>query len=167
MKKKLNTEAIANELSGGSAFFQQAREQAAPAPAPAPDTTPPPPAELHAPLPEQPATSGVPPSPRSPVPPAGTYGADVGDQRTGPTGVPPGRRKINRHPFDVYTDQVARLKWLSLQEQLAGGQGSMSRMVREAIDAYLALHEPASEGEQGGGGTGVGDQRTPPVVDKQ
>ena len=160
MKKKLNTEAIANELSGGSAFFRRAREETASAPPPAAATTPEqtvaagqhPPATSLAPAParSEPHEPPAPqqgeqhssPSPRPPVPPAGTYGTDVGDLRTEPTGVPPGQRRIHRHPFDVYTDQVTRLKRLALHETLAGGQGSMSRMVREAIDAYLALHEP-------------------------
>ena len=73
----------------------------------------------------------VPPFPRSPV----------GDERPSPPGVPVGRRPIHRHPFDVYSDQVTRLKRLAMQETLAGGLGSMSRMVREAIDKYLADHE--------------------------
>ena len=160
MKKKLNTEAIANELSGGSAFFPHDREQPAPSPPLAADDAPgqtvaagqqppatslapsPPLAEPQGPLTTRAGEDNSYPSPRPPVPSVGTYGADVGNLRTGPTGIPPGRRRINRHPFDVYTDQVARLKRLALHETLAGGQGSMSRMVREAIDAYLALHEP-------------------------
>src|SRR5205807_9616477 len=50
-----------------------------------------------------------------------------------------GRRKIkSRHPFDIYEDQVEELKKLSLEDRLRGGAGSMSAMVREAIDEYIA-----------------------------
>ncbi len=49
------------------------------------------------------------------------------------------RRKIkSRHPFDIYEDQVEELKKLSLEDRMRGGSGSMSAMVREAIDEYIA-----------------------------
>lgn len=50
-----------------------------------------------------------------------------------------GRRKIkSRHAFDVYEDQVEALQQLALQDRMRGGAGSMSAMVREAIDDYIA-----------------------------
>ena len=50
-----------------------------------------------------------------------------------------GKRKIkSRHPFDIYEDQVEELKKLSLEDRMRGGAGSMSAMVREAIDDYIA-----------------------------
>src|SRR5260221_10755041 len=51
-------------------------------------------------------------------------------------GVPPGhRRKIKqRHPFDIYEDQLETLKQLALEDRMRGDLGSMSAMVREAID---------------------------------
>src|SRR2546423_7298209 len=50
-----------------------------------------------------------------------------------------GRRKIkSRHPFDIYEDQVDKLKELSLEDRRRGGAGSMSAMVREAIDQYIS-----------------------------
>ena len=50
-----------------------------------------------------------------------------------------GRRKIkSRHPFDIYEDQNDTLKQLSLEDRKRGGQGSMSAMVREALDDYIA-----------------------------
>ncbi len=53
--------------------------------------------------------------------------------------VPIGRRKIkSRHPFDIYEDQDEELRKLSLEDQMRGGKGSMSAMVREAIDDYIA-----------------------------
>jgi hypothetical protein len=50
---------------------------------------------------------------------------------------PSGRRIITRNSFEIYEDQMASLRHLSLEEKMEGKLGSMSRMVREAIDAYL------------------------------
>jgi hypothetical protein len=54
-----------------------------------------------------------------------------------PSAAPKKREIKRRQPFDVYQDQVDLLKKLSLQAQLNGEIGSMSRMVREALDNYL------------------------------
>jgi hypothetical protein len=43
-----------------------------------------------------------------------------------------------RHPFDIYRDQYESLQELSLEERKQGGVGSMSAMVREAIDELIA-----------------------------
>lgn len=52
---------------------------------------------------------------------------------------PTTRRKIkSRHSFDVYEDQVEELQQLALEDRMRGGAGSMSAMVREAIDEYIA-----------------------------
>ena len=48
------------------------------------------------------------------------------------------QRILKRHPFEFYRDQLDALKQLSLTDQMAGGRGNMSEMVREALDAYLA-----------------------------
>ena len=58
-------------------------------------------------------------------------------QQTKPLDNAPKRQIRRRHPFDVYEDQVVRLKQLSLKAQANGGVGSMSEMVREALDDYL------------------------------
>jgi hypothetical protein len=42
-----------------------------------------------------------------------------------------------RHPFDIYQDQYETLKQLGLEERKQGGVGSMSAMVREAIDSLI------------------------------
>src|SRR6266566_8478628 len=56
--------------------------------------------------------------------------------------VPPtttSKRKIkSRHAFDIYEDQVEALKRLSLEDRMRGGAGSMSAMVRDAIDEFIA-----------------------------
>ena len=65
--------------------------------------------------------------PRTPVPPV----RDVLPVGTG-------RRKIkSRHPFDIYEDQLEQLKQLSLEDRMRGGVGSMSAMVRKALDDYF------------------------------
>ena len=48
------------------------------------------------------------------------------------------RMMKQRHPFDIYTDQYDELKQLALEDRMRGGAGSMSAMVREAIDDYIA-----------------------------
>jgi hypothetical protein len=50
---------------------------------------------------------------------------------------PNGKRIITRNSFEVYEDQMDSLRDRSYQEKRAGRLGSMSAMVREAIDAYL------------------------------
>lgn len=53
--------------------------------------------------------------------------------------MPANRRKIkSRHPFDIYEDQVETLKQLSVEDRMRGGTGSMSAMVREALDEFIA-----------------------------
>ena len=76
--------------------------------------------------------------------PGGRAVASSGRQVAGsPAG--PIKRFVVRRGFDYYEDQLATLKKLSLREQMAGRDGSMSRMVREALDEYLAKHTPDSD----------------------
>ncbi len=42
-----------------------------------------------------------------------------------------------RHPFDIYQDQYESLRELAAEERKQGGAGSMSAMVREALDNYI------------------------------
>ena len=51
--------------------------------------------------------------------------------------VRPPKRIRRRHPFDIYEDQLERLKDLKTRAMRRGEESSMSRMVREALDAYL------------------------------
>lgn len=48
-----------------------------------------------------------------------------------------GKRIITRNSFEIYEDQMDSLRKLSFQEKMEGKLGSMSAMVREAIDTYL------------------------------
>ncbi|MDF2972587.1 MAG: hypothetical protein K0R61_3037, partial [Microvirga sp.] len=64
--------------------------------------------------------------------------SDIPERATARTGDrPTGRRIIARHSFELYDDQIDSLRRLSLQEKMDGKLGSMSQMVREAIDTYL------------------------------
>jgi len=52
--------------------------------------------------------------------------------------VPPKRIMKQRWPVDVYQDQYETLQRLALEERTQGGVGSMSAMVREALDRLIA-----------------------------
>jgi hypothetical protein len=49
-----------------------------------------------------------------------------------------GKRITTRESFDIYEDQMASLREISYLEKREGKLGSMSAMVREALDTYLA-----------------------------
>ncbi len=70
-----------------------------------------------------PAAPGTQPSVRTDVRPDGRTGV---------------RRVLKRHAFESYEDQLAALKRFSLDDQLSGLSGSMSDMVRTAVDRFIA-----------------------------
>ncbi len=111
MKKQLNITSIQNELQGGSAFFPSYKGTDSPAPAPITPEPVTPPQEPKQPIPER-------ANARTPV-------------------RPNARRIITRNSFEVYEDQMDSLRELSYQEKREGRIGSMSAMVREALDNYL------------------------------
>ena len=45
---------------------------------------------------------------------------------------------MKRHSFEIYFDQYDSLVHLAAAERMRGGVGSMSQMVREAIDRLIA-----------------------------
>lgn len=53
---------------------------------------------------------------------------------------PNGKRIITRNSFEIYEDQMDSLRRLSYEEKMQGKLGSMSAMVREAIDSYIKKH---------------------------
>jgi hypothetical protein len=53
-------------------------------------------------------------------------------------GVPLKRVMKERWPVNIYHDQYESLKDLAAEERKQGGMGSMSQMVREAIDKLIA-----------------------------
>jgi hypothetical protein len=48
-----------------------------------------------------------------------------------------GKRIIIRNSFEIYEDQMDHLREIAFQEKRQGKIGSMSAMVRDAIDYYL------------------------------
>src|SRR3954447_1001057 len=70
-------------------------------------------------------------SDRAPVHPNGTA-------HSTPSPSEASKREIKpRHPFDIYQDQLDLLRKLSIRDKMKGEIGSMSAMVREALDNYL------------------------------
>ena len=62
--------------------------------------------------------------------------------------VPPKKRVIKqRQPFDIYQDQYESLKQFSVEDRMQGGVGSMSAMVREALDSFIAAKRKPKKGE--------------------
>ncbi|MFN8478203.1 MAG: hypothetical protein U0074_10350 [Kouleothrix sp.] len=49
-----------------------------------------------------------------------------------------GRRTITRYAFEIYQDQVEAFRRFALEDKMQGGKGSMSEMVRAALDSYIA-----------------------------
>jgi hypothetical protein len=121
MKKQLNVDTIQSELRGASAFFPgyKGTDSLSPSPKPA----------------EQSITEN---QPRTTVPPV----RDVREEHPGP---PTKRVMKSRHPFDIYQDQYEALRELSLEERKQGGIGSMSAMVRQALDTYIAARREAEK----------------------
>src|SRR3954465_13109151 len=56
---------------------------------------------------------------------------------------PNGKRIISRNSFEIYEDQMDDLRELAFQEKRQGKLGSMSAMVRDAVDTYLARSKKA------------------------
>ncbi len=54
-------------------------------------------------------------------------------------------RTITRYAFEFVPDQSEILKKFSLKEQMQGEKGSMSQMVREALDMYIAKRKRMEE----------------------
>jgi hypothetical protein len=99
-------------------LLQQDRSKEAQEPVDAPQPkTPPPSSQAPAPLPKRTSEASSPQ--REPGTPR------------------PTKRGFVRRSFDFYEDQVSYLTKVSLQERLAGGEGSMNAMVREAVDDYI------------------------------
>ena len=116
MSKKLNIASITNELEESAFFPSKKVPPVSPTPQPAVDTQKP--VELIKPVIEPNLQAPERPNART-------------DQR------PNGKRIITRNSFEIYEDQMDSLRKLSYQEKMDGKLGSMSGMVREAIDSYL------------------------------
>jgi hypothetical protein len=120
MKKKLNVDQIQSELRGGSAFFPGYQGNLdSPTPAPLDSQPIEPPQETSHERNPVPPVRDVPPVPLVPPTPAK-------------------RVMKQRWPVDIYQDQYESLQRLALEERKQGGIGSMSAMVREALDRLIA-----------------------------
>jgi hypothetical protein len=116
MTKKLNITSITNELEG-SAFFPSKKT---------PSVSPTPPSIRDEPKPPEVIIPAIEPK------------QQVAERANAPTGERPnGKRIITRNSFEIYEDQMDSLRKLSYQEKMEGKLGSMSGMVREAVDNYL------------------------------
>src|SRR5262245_5943160 len=112
MSKKLNVDAITNELHESAFFRRDQREKTE--------------EDSSAPLPEKPIVQ------------ENQSDQKISERVNARTPVRPnGKRIITRNSFETFEDQMDSLRKLSLQEKMEGKLGSMSQMVREAIDDYL------------------------------
>jgi hypothetical protein len=112
MTKKLNVDAITNELAE-SAFFRR-------------------------PLQEQPVIDKPTPLPEKPNVQENQPDQDIPERVNARTPVRPnGKRIITRNSFEIYEDQMDAMRKISFHEKMEGKLGSMSQMVRDAIDSYL------------------------------
>ena len=134
MKKQHDASSLANELEGASAFFGE--RQASPS-----TPTPASPPEKY-PSPDHPATRPPDASTHRRADPS--TDAPTGRRVDGATDRPAPHpeqgatpRRLQRRSFEFYLDQLETLKALSLEEQLRGEKGSMSEMIRAALDRYL------------------------------
>src|SRR4051812_5157073 len=117
--KKLNTNSITNELEHSSFFpgrtAKASGEEKDKKPAPAPVVLEPVPAVAPPPVVPRPKEPARRPAAKPVI------------------AAPAASRRYIRRTFDIYEDQLAYLTRASLEERLAGGEGSMNAMVREAI----------------------------------
>lgn len=149
MKKKINLDAIQNELAG-SVFFPSGsptppassdeddfKNYTPPSPLPSP-TQP----ITHTPPVESPSPQTKPVSPvnkKTSVMPDGVKTSHKSAENLkNPYARTDVRRFITRTPFEFYQDQLEWLRNASMDDRASGGKGSMSRMVREALDEYIA-----------------------------
>jgi hypothetical protein len=123
MKKKINEDAITNELRSGSLLFRRPTNEFDDEDGPAPELPAPPPVISRTSGDELPQHFGERTSDRPSVRTGGSF---------------PAKRLLKRHPFEFYQDQLEALHQFALEAQVAGGRGNKSEMVREAVDEYIA-----------------------------
>lgn len=120
MSKKLTIASITNELAG-SAFFRPAQPMKQHGKLPAPLAKHPNIQEART----KPVITDLPT-------------ARPGDESTyRPDHRPTAKGVLVRRGFEWREDQLRALKKLSIKEQIEGKPGSMSQMVRDALDDYL------------------------------
>jgi hypothetical protein len=80
---------------------------------------------------------GLPTIGAAPLPNSSSPKGSVSPTPSVPYAVRPVGRRIRRWPYELYEDQIEKIRSLAEQEKLSGGRGSGSAMVREAIDQWL------------------------------
>ena len=114
MKKPISTESLANELQD-TAFFRR------------------PPEPQAAPKAVREASPSLPLA-RPPDRPNGR----ASDHPNAPSpATKPKRRQARRYSFEIFEDQIERIKRIALQDQLRGGELNQSTIARNALDRYL------------------------------
>lgn len=138
MSKTLDESTMKNELAG-SAFFRPTHDDAD-------ADSPPSGVGSHS---EQTPSPALRPDRLSETPPVAIQAASPVATSYQPSVCPPLRtgvrsgikRTITRYAFELYRDQVDTLQQYRLEELSYGENSSMSQMVREALDAYIAKRE--------------------------
>jgi hypothetical protein len=116
-KKQLNSDFIRSELSEGSAFFPGYKK---------PVDSP-----VQSPVIETPVIQELQSLSQQPEP-------VISERANARTAVRPTQKRIiTRNSFEIYEDQMDSLRELAYREKREGRVGSMSAMVRDAIDKYL------------------------------
>ena len=121
MTKKLNITSITNELEGSAFFPSKKTPSVSPTRQPVRDKQKPPQVIIPTIETKQQVTERA---------------NALTDKR------PNGKRIITRNSFEIYEDQMDSLRKISYKEKMEGKLGSMSSMVREAIDNYLQNKTP-------------------------
>jgi hypothetical protein len=121
-KKRIDSTALIEEFKEGSVFFRPSASK----------------------LPDEPTRAAVPEQPREEQPSPARVQPEPKQQLV----VPPDPyvrtyartpvRSITRYAYEVYRDQVETIKQMALEDKMRGGKMSMSEMVREALDDYIA-----------------------------
>lgn len=58
------------------------------------------------------------------------------------------RRQARRYSFEIFEDQIERIKRIALRDQLSGGELNQSVIARNALDRYLPELEAELEESQ-------------------
>ena len=130
MKKPINTETLVNELQD-TPFFRRSQPASPPALQETPQAT----------TEASPALPNARPVERSNGRPS--------ERPNDPSPVAkPKRRQARRYSFEIFEDQIERIKRIALQDQLRGGELNQSTIARNALDRYLPeLEAELKEGD--------------------
>lgn len=125
MKKHLNSQAMENELKGGSVFFQP-RAQSHPESQPSPL-----PSQANHPVNQPDRTNEA----------TMAHTNERANVRTaiGTVELPVRKRRKIRHSFDIFEDQLLSLREIQLnREKTTGERQLMGGIVQQALDAFIS-----------------------------